>query len=152
MPGTEVSGAGESKLRVDGRFRTDASGYRSLSARGGAGEAFAPEAAGSPSTAAAAAPVVTATGIEALLALQAADDPLLGRRKAVRRGRALLDTLEEVRADLLTGRVSEGRLNQLLALIAQARERTVPGLDALMDEIELRARVELAKLGYFGSP
>ena len=151
MPGTEVSGAGESKLRVDGRFRTDASGYRSLSARG-AGEAFAPEAAGSPSTAAAAAPVVTATGIEALLALQAADDPLLGRRKAVRRGRALLDTLEEVRADLLTGRVSEGRLNQLLALIAQARERTLPALDALMDEIELRARAELAKLGYFGSP
>ena len=36
---------------------------------------------------------------------------------------ALLDTLEEIKADLLIGRVSEGRLNQLMALIGQARER-----------------------------
>jgi hypothetical protein len=67
----------------------------------------------------------------------------------VRRGKALLDVLEDMKADLLLGHVGEGRLNQLLALIGQAREKSEPGLDALIDDIELRARVELAKLGRF---
>jgi hypothetical protein len=99
--------------------------------------------------AAAAQPAVAATGIDALLALQAVDDPLLGRKKAIRRGTALLDTLEQIKADLLVGRVSEGRLNQLMALIGQARERNLPGLDGVLDDIELRARVELAKFGRY---
>ena len=49
----------------------------------------------------------------------------------------------------LTGRVSEGRLNQLMAVLGQAREKADPGLDALIDDIELRARVELAKRGLY---
>ncbi|HZY50119.1 MAG TPA: flagellar assembly protein FliX, partial [Devosia sp.] len=84
-----------------------------------------------------------------LLALQAVDDPVLGRKKAIRRGTALLDTLEQIKADLLIGRVSEGRLNQLMVLIGQARDRNLPGLDGVLDDIELRARVELAKFGRY---
>ena len=34
-------------------------------------------------------------------------------------------------------------------LIGQARERDLPGLDAVLDDIELRARVELAKFGRY---
>jgi hypothetical protein len=45
--------------------------------------------------------------------------------------------------------MSEGRLNQLMAVMSQARERSDPGLDAILDEIELRARVELAKRGLY---
>lgn len=96
-----------------------------------------------------ASPVVSAQDINALLALQAVEDPLLKRKKLVRRGTALLDTLDELHADLLTGRASDSRLNQLMALIGQAREQSEPGLDALLDDIELRARVELAKRGLF---
>ncbi|MDB5563142.1 MAG: flagellar assembly regulator FliX [Hyphomicrobiales bacterium] len=90
-----------------------------------------------------------ATGIDALLALQAVEDPLFAKKKAVRRGQSLLEVLEEIKADLLVGRVSEDRLNQLMALISQARQKSVPGLDSLIDDIELRARVELAKFGRF---
>jgi hypothetical protein len=90
-----------------------------------------------------------ASSLDALLALQAVDDLLQKRKKAVRRGQALLDTLDEVKADLLVGRVGEGKLNQLLSLIGQAREQTQPGLDAVLDDIELRARVELAKFERF---
>jgi hypothetical protein len=61
----------------------------------------------------------------------------------------LIDTLEGMRTDLLAGRMSEGRLNQLMAVMSQARERSEPGLDALLDDIELRARVELAKRGLY---
>jgi hypothetical protein len=37
----------------------------------------------------------------------------------------------------------------LLALLGQARDRTEAGLDGVLDEVELRARVELAKFGRF---
>jgi len=90
-----------------------------------------------------------AAGIEALLALQAVEDPIFAKKKAIRRGRSLLDTLDDIKADMLVGRVSEGRLNLLMAVIGQARERSEPGLDRLLDDIELRARVELAKFGRF---
>jgi hypothetical protein len=36
-----------------------------------------------------------------------------------------------------------------MTLINQAREQGDPGLDELLDDIELRARVELAKRGRF---
>ena len=91
----------------------------------------------------------SAGGINALLALQAVDDPLLAKRKAVRRGSALLDALDGARTDLLAGDVGEGRLNQMTALVTQARESVEPGLDGVLDDIELRVRVELAKRGRF---
>ncbi|HUV33207.1 MAG TPA: flagellar assembly protein FliX, partial [Devosiaceae bacterium] len=82
-------------------------------------------------------------------ALQAVDDPLFARKKTVRRGHALLDALDAIKADLLVGRLSEGRLNRIVALVGQARAGADPTLEAIVDEIELRARVELAKLGVF---
>lgn len=89
--------------------------------------------------------------IDALLALQAAEDPLSRRRKLVRRGNQLIDSLDGLRTDLLAGKLSDGRLNQLMAVMSQARDRGDPGLDALLDDIELRARVELAKRGLYPS-
>jgi len=136
-------------LRIEGTSRTGTSGYAAPLRRAG-GESFAPDAEAAVARQAAAAPVLRTAGLEALLALQAIDDVVLKRRKAIRRGRQMLDTLDEVKADLLAGRVSEGRLNQLLALLGQAREATEAGLDSVLDEVELRARVELAKFGRFG--
>jgi len=129
--------------------------YRSsvVTARGGVARAhsaaggFAPEHGASVQRAQSTTPASALSDIHALLALQEADDPLRKRRKAVRRGQSMLDTLDEVKSDLLIGRVSEGRLNQLQMLVMQAREKTVPHLDALLDDIDLRVQVELAKLG-----
>lgn len=72
-----------------------------------------------------------------------------GKKKAVRRGQSLLDTLDEIKADLLVGRVSFERLDQLSTMLSEVRERSLPGLDAVLDDIELRVRVELAKFGRF---
>ncbi|HTO28424.1 MAG TPA: flagellar assembly protein FliX, partial [Devosia sp.] len=88
-------------------------------------------------------------GIDAILALQAADGPLTGRKKAVRRGASLLDSLDDMRTDLLIGRIDPDRLDRMAAILSEARERSLPGLDALLDDIELRVRVELAKLGRY---
>ncbi|MCD7060022.1 flagellar assembly protein FliX [Pelagibacterium xiamenense] len=93
----------------------------------------------------------SAGGIDALLALQAVDDATTGRRKAIKRANSLLDALEDIRADLLAGRVSEGKLNRAMALLGQAKRHSEPGLDELVADIELRVRVELAKLGKYPS-
>lgn len=87
-------------------------------------------------------------GVDALLALQGVGDATSERAKAVERGDMMLDLLEDIRLDLLGGAMPEGRLRKLLTLVAQrspqAEDRK---LQAVLDEIELRARVELAKYG-----
>jgi hypothetical protein len=90
-------------------------------------------------------------GLDAILALQAVEGPLEGRKRSVRRGRTLLDLLDGIKADLLAGGVSGDRLDALVASLAEFRERSLPDLDAVLDDIELRVRVELAKLGRFPS-
>lgn len=87
------------------------------------------------------------SGVDALLALQGVPGPLGERAKAARRGRDILDLLDEVRIGMLEGAVSKGTLNRLLTLVEVKREEfTDPGLTGVLDEIDLRARVELAKL------
>ena len=134
-------------MRVEGGYASQIVGYRGVAANVAAGEPFVPHYAAEAPVAAASGGVAAMAGIEALLALQAAEDPVRSKRKALKRARAMLDVLNELRADLLTGRIAEGRLNQLLALLGQARDGTTPELDAAIDDIELRVRVELAKRG-----
>jgi hypothetical protein len=83
------------------------------------------------------------------LALQGVGDALTGRRRAVKRGASMLDVLEEVKADLLVGRITPERLDILAEQLQSMRDRVDPGLDGVIDEIELRVRIELAKLGRF---
>lgn len=138
-------------MRIDGNSPLKPGSYAALGRRGGAGAAFVPESGPAANRVPATPALAGMTGIEALVALQAADDVLMARRKALRRGHQMLDTLDEVKTDLLSGRVSEGKLNQLLALLGQAREQTAPGLDSVLADVELRARVELAKFGCYAA-
>jgi hypothetical protein len=135
-------------MRIDNTARSNSVAGRSGVNRGGSGGFFIAEDTAA-SHVASAQPVAPPTGMDALLALQSVEDPLFARKKALRRGNALLDTLETIKADLLLGQVSEGRLNQLMVLVGQARERNLPELDPILDDIELRARVELAKFGRY---
>ena len=97
-----------------------------------------------PRSAAGASPV---SPLGALLALQEVDDPLTGKRRASERGRRLLDTLDEVRVGLLTGTLPKAVLGELARLVAEARESIDdPGLQSVLDDIDLRAQVELEKL------
>ena len=86
--------------------------------------------------------------MDALLAVQAADEVLQGRRRARARAEEILDRLEDLRHFLLIGAIPRQRLEQL-ALAVQAKRAAVddPRLVEVLDEIDLRAQVELAKLG-----
>ena len=135
-------------MRIDSNQRVGNLGGRTATARSSSSPFFVNDG----STATESRPatsVAPATSLDAMLALQAVEDPLLKKKKLVRRGTQLLDTLEDMKTDLLAGRVSEGQLNRLMAVLGQAREKADPRLDGLLDDIELRARVELAKRGLY---
>lgn len=88
--------------------------------------------------------------VEALLALQEVRDSAQGRGRLVARGYDLLRRLEEIRLSLLAGAIPRDRLHELLAAVRARRGQVDdPELAALIDEIELRASVELAKFGLF---
>jgi hypothetical protein len=87
------------------------------------------------------------SSIDALLALQEVGGPLERRRKAVRRAGKILDVLDEVKVALLEGGVSPAALDRLMAAVRQERPGADdPRLEALLNEIETRAVVELTKL------
>lgn len=85
--------------------------------------------------------------IDALLALQAQGSVgEEGAKRAKQRGIALLDTLDQIRVDLLAGGVPQARLDQLQHMLNTQRDRVDdPKLLAVLDEIDLRVQVELAK-------
>lgn len=88
-------------------------------------------------------------GMDALLALQEVDERAERRSKAARHGHSMLDSLEAVRADLLAGVISESRLEALAGLVADRKSSGDDRVDSVLEEIELRVKVELAKLGRF---
>lgn len=85
--------------------------------------------------------------IDALIALQQVEEPLVRRRRAVGRAGRLLDLLDQVKLGILDGGLSQTQLNHLAAVVREERATTGdPGLDGLLDQIETRAKVELAKI------
>jgi hypothetical protein len=86
--------------------------------------------------------------MSALLALQGVDDPHQRRRKMVGRAGRILDMLDELKLALIDGEASPATLDRLLAAVREERAATDDArLDAVLDQIETRALVELAKLG-----
>ena len=92
-----------------------------------------------------------AGALDGLIALQASGDSLERRKRAVRRGSNLLDTLDQLKIALLSGRVSPAQLTILQGQLKQRAEAIDdPTLADILAHIELRAEVELAKLGHGG--
>jgi hypothetical protein len=74
--------------------------------------------------------------------------PLERRRRAVGRAGRILDLLDDVKIALLEGSMTPNALTTLVAAVHEQRDRTDdPNLEGVLDEIETRAAVELAKFG-----
>jgi hypothetical protein len=85
--------------------------------------------------------------VESILTLQGLDDSTSGRSKGVGHGEQLLEMLDQVRDGLLSGGIPRTTLNRLAVAVGRRHEGFAdPKLQTVLDEIELRARVELAKL------
>lgn len=114
-----------------------------------AGKAAAPgfaPATDAPQRAAAASPTGAVTSLDAILALQGAEDPALRRSRQRRRGEEALDALEELEKGLLLGRAPGALKSRLEALRGRSEKTGDEGLDAVLQEIDVRLAVEAAKL------
>lgn len=116
-------------------------------ARGAGG--FALPTTGGAVSAAQAGATSSASGVAsaaALMALQGVEDPMERRRRAIRRGSGLLDRLDELKLALLGGQDGATALGRLARDLREERDAEAePGLKAVLDQIDLRASVELAK-------
>lgn len=122
---------------VTSRTAPRANGGFALSSSGPSSQASATTAGGG---------VSSVGALSALMAMQGVDDPLERRRRAVRRGSSLLDRLDELKLALLSDQTGDGALTGLRRVLAESRpdDDDAP-LTQLLDQIDLRAAVELAK-------
>ncbi len=136
------------KITGSGRVGTSGPAKGSGPSRGGA--VFSPIMPGAAQEAASVSGPHAVAGVgslEALIALQEVGGPLERRRRAVSRAGRLLDSLDAVKVALLDGRMSPAILEGLARGVREQRQATdEPGLESLLNEIETRAGVELAKL------
>jgi len=85
--------------------------------------------------------------LDSILMLQGMDDATDGRAKGRAHGEQLLNLLDAVRDGLLAGGIPRSTLNKLAVAVTRRHDIFAdPKLQDVLDQIELRAHVELAKL------
>lgn len=112
----------------------------------GSFEAFVSSGVSQPSRASA---TQSIAHVDALLAVQSVEDPTqkAARKRMRQRADTLLSELDKVRDALLGGTLTLGHCVDVADVVASHREKiTDPGLTAILDEIDLRAQVEIAKM------
>ena len=135
---------------TDNRPVTSASEAKKKPKTGGASSSAFADALSSASNSTSSTSEVTSVSATAsvgsLLALQEVSDEEYTRSQTIRQGEDLLKSLDSIRQSLLLGNVSINVLQTLEERLKVQRSQTVdPKLHAIMDDIELRAAVELAK-------
>jgi hypothetical protein len=89
--------------------------------------------------------------VDALLAMQGAEDPgeRASRGRMRRRALDVLDELERIRTSLMLGTLTIGHLLNVADVVTSHRERIDdPQMTSILDEIDLRAQIEIAKMRY----
>jgi hypothetical protein len=118
----------------------------SQAAAGGFAPIMAPAASGAAGISSAGG--VSAIGsLDALIALQEVGGPLERRRRATGRASRILEALEDLKLELLADGLTPTVVEALTRAVRDQRALTDdPRLEGVLDEIETRAAVELAKL------
>lgn len=148
VPGAENGMADMKVTRVGGAKEASSTKRRG---KAGDGDSFADslrEAQGT-SSAGAATETSTVAAADAVLAAQSVGDSLDDaptRKRLMSFGGDVLDRLDELRVGILLGRFPKEQLADLAQRLRQKRqESTDPRLNEIIQEIELRAEVEIAK-------
>lgn len=134
-------------MNVDPLSRLRAAALKRTDKRAGNGGSGFAEALGSEPRAGGVSGSAPLGSVDSLLALQAVGERPDGSAQARERAEDLLDRLDQIRIGLLVGSIPVAELERLSAAIQRKRAHVQdPQLAELLDEVDLRARVELAKL------
>ena len=141
-------------MEIKGPGRVSPSSVSQKKKKGGAATSGFSNALSSTGGAAAAPPpsgTSPLTAVNSLLSLQEMPTSTEGRSKGVDRVEDLLLNLEIIRHGLLAGQIPHGKLKNIITVVSQERELSNdPQLDQILDDVELRVKVELAKLEMIG--
>jgi len=138
-------------MKITGPGQIQSKTIKKASPKKGAGSSnFSSQVSQAPSTSASHG--VTGTGrvssVDSLLALQEVPDSTTSRSKGLARAEDMLEMLEEIRKGILLGSIPVPNLRGLAHMARNQQSKTDdPKLNEVLAEIELRAEVELAKLG-----
>ncbi|MCD8562751.1 MAG: flagellar assembly protein FliX [Alphaproteobacteria bacterium] len=137
-------------MKVEGPGRTQGSSGVKKSDKAKAGdEAFGSFMSSDAAPAAATTTTRSIAMVDSLLAAQAVEDPTAraAKKRARERSMSVLEELDKIRMAMLSGTLTVGHMVDIADVVASHRERiTDPRLTSIMDEIDLRAQVELAKM------
>ena len=87
------------------------------------------------------------SAVDAVVALQEITGDNTDERGAKNRANLILDKLEDIRMGLLMGQIPKSNLDELSRILIVARENSIDAnLLEIIEDIELRAKIELAKL------
>jgi hypothetical protein len=132
------------EIKATGRVETNAIRRKPATATGGGGFTVSDAAETHAHIVAGPGPIAA---LDSILALQDLGDPTDGRSKGLAHGEQLLAILDSVRDGLLAGGIPRATLNRLAVAVTRRHDVFAdPKLQDVLDQIELRAHVELAKL------
>lgn len=134
-------------MEIKGPSRVEAAAFRRKAASGeSASDTFSVADMAEPHAAIVAGPGPIAA-LDSILTLQGMEDSTDGRSKGLAHGEQLLDLLDAVRDGLLAGGIPRATLGRLATAVTRRHDTFAdPKLQDVLDQIELRAHVELAKL------
>lgn len=135
------------KINSTGNVRSSSAKATNKAGKAGGGS-FAKHLGSSDDPASAVSPMAPTQSVDAVVALQGVGDATSGpaNSRARQWGFDTLDQLEQIRTDLLFGAIPKERLINLARMVSERRQRADdPGLNELLNDIELRVRVEIAK-------
>lgn len=134
-------------MEIKGTGRIETSAVKRKTSASAAASGFSVSEASESQTQAIVAGPGPIAALDSILMLQGLDDSTQGRSKGLAHGEQLLDLLDSVRDGLLAGEIPRATLNKLAAAVTRRHEVFAdPKLQDVLDQIELRAHVELAKL------
>jgi len=136
-------------MKIEGPSKTGGASGTKKAGKVGSDGSFEDFIASAPKGTASAAPTQSIARVDALLSVQAAESPTerAARRKMVVRADDILKELDRLRHAILTGGLTLGQVIDIADVVASHREKiNDPRLTSILDEIDLRAQIELAKV------
>lgn len=135
-------------MKIEGPSKTSGPGGSKKTGKVDSDGSFEDFITSAPKGPSSAAPTRHIARVDALLSVQATESPTERAAKKRMRERAddILGELDKLRHGLLTGTMTLGQVVDIADVVASHRERvTDPKLTAILDEIDLRAQIEIAK-------
>jgi hypothetical protein len=135
-------------MKIEGPSKTSGTSGSKKAGKVSSDGSFEDFISSAPKGASSAAPTQHIARVDALLSVQGAESPTerAAKRRMHERGEDILKELDKLRHGLLTGTMTLGQIIDIADVVASHRERVMdPKMTAILDEIDLRAQIEIAK-------